>query len=148
TGRRKMPRKNIYIDVPPEVIILEEELTRLGISREQLIDIGIMSGTDYNRGLPKVGPKRALKLIREHGCLEAVLDALGESIENFREIRELFLHPAVTESYELRMRKPMVDEIVGFLCNERNFSEDRVRKAAERLNASYRSGQSTLERWL
>ncbi|MGD9911839.1 flap endonuclease-1, partial [Methanothrix sp.] len=75
TGRRKMPRKNIYIDVPPEVIILEEELTRLGISREQLIDIGIMCGTDYNRGLPKVGPKRALKLIREHGCLEAVLDA-------------------------------------------------------------------------
>ncbi|WP_369425745.1 flap endonuclease-1 [Methanothrix sp.] len=147
TGRRKMPRKNVYIEVPPEVIILEDELTRLGISREQLIDIGIMCGTDYNKGLQKVGPKRALKLIKEHGCLEAVLDALGESIENLQEIRDIFLHPEVTESYELRMKKPSIDEIVGFLCNERDFSEERVRKAAERLNASFRAGQCTLERW-
>lgn len=148
TGRRKMPRKNVYIDVPPEVIILEEELARLGITREQLIDIGIMCGTDYNRGLQKVGPKRALKLIKEHGCLEAVLDSLGESIDNLQEIRSIFLHPEVTESYELLMKKPRIDEIIEFLCKERDFSEERVRKAAERLRASYRSGQSTLERWL
>jgi len=147
TGRRKIPRKNVYIDVPPEVIILEEELTRLGISREQLVDIGIMCGTDYNAGLQKVGPKRALKLIREHGCLEAVLDVLGESIDNLQEIRDIFLHPEVTESYDLRMKKPRIEEIIEFLCKDRDFSEERVRKAVDRLSASYRAGQCTLERW-
>ncbi len=148
TGKRKMPRKNVYIDIPPEVIILKDELSRLGINREQLIDIAIMCGTDYNPGLHRVGPKTALKLIREHGSLEAVLDALKEHIDNLAEIRNIFLHPEVTESYMLKMERPRVEEIIEFLCGERGFSEERVRKAAERLKVSYRAGQSTLERWL
>lgn len=147
TGKRKLPRKNIYVDVEPEVIDLEEGLARLGISRKQLVEIGIMCGTDYNSGLSRVGPKTALKLIKEKGDLEAILVDLEEKIERFAEIRELFLQPFVTEDYEIKMKKPRVDEIVSFLVSERDFDEERVLKTALRLEEVYKRGQSTLDRW-
>ena len=148
TGKRKLPRKNIYVDVEPEVIDLEDGLARLGISRKQLVEIGIMCGTDYNCGLTRVGPKTALKLIKEKGDLEAILADQEEKIEGFAEIRELFLHPVVTEDYEIKMKKPRVDEIVSFLVFERDFDEERVLKTAQRLEEVCKRGQSTLDRWL
>jgi flap endonuclease-1 len=147
TGKRKLPRKNIYVDVEPEVIDLEEELRRLGITRKQLVEIAIMCGTDYNAGLFRVGPKTAYRLIREHRDLEAVLSQQEEGIENFEEIREFFLHPPATDEYEIKMRKPQVEEIVSFLAGERDFDPARVEKTALRLEEVYRSGQSTLDRW-
>ncbi|HWQ20987.1 MAG TPA: flap endonuclease-1 [Methanotrichaceae archaeon] len=147
TGKRKLPRKNVYVDVEPEVIVLEEELSRMGISRKQLVEIGIMCGTDYNPGLMRVGPKTGLKLIREHGDLESVLASQKESIENFQEIREFFLHPDVTDDYTIKMSKPRIDEIVSFLNGERDFSRERVEKTAQRLEEAFKVGQSTLDRW-
>ena len=147
TGKRKLPKKNIYVDVEPEIINLEEELARLGISRKQLVEIGIMCGTDYNRGLTRVGPKTAFKLIREKGDLESILAEQEEKIENFAQIREFFLHPHVTDDYEVRMKKPRVDEIVSFLVEERDFDRERVEKTARRLEEEYKRGQSTLDRW-
>ena len=147
TGKRKLPKKNIYVDVEPEIINLEEELARLGISRKQLVEIGIMCGTDYNRGLTRVGPKTAFKLIREKGDLEFILAEQEEKIENFAQIREFFLHPDVTDDYEVRMKKPRVDEIVSFLVEERDFDRERVEKTAGRLEEEYKRGQSTLDRW-
>jgi flap endonuclease-1 len=148
TGKRKLPKKNIYIDVEPEVMTLEDELARMGISQRQLVEIGIMCGTDYNAGLTRVGPKTALKLIREHGDLEAVLAAQGETIENYVEIREFFLHPDVTDDYSIKMSKPSTDEVVSFLSEERDFDSVRVEKTAQRLEEAYKVGQSTLDRWL
>ena len=147
TGKRKLPRKNIYVDVEPEIIHLDEGLAHLAISRKQLVEIGIMCGTDYNRGLTRVGPKTALKLIRENGDLESILAKQEEKIESFAEIREFFLHPDVTDDYEIKMKKPSVDEIVSFLVEERDFDQERVKKTAGRLEEVYRRGQSTLDRW-
>jgi len=147
TGKRKLPKKNIYVDVEPEIINLEEGLARLGISRKQLVEIGIMCGTDYNSGLSRVGPKTALKLIREKKDLESILAEQEEKIENFAQIREFFLHPDVTDDYEIKMKKPRVDEIVSFLVDERDFDKDRVEKTALRLEEEYKRGQSTLDRW-
>lgn len=147
TGKRKLPKKNIYVDVEPEVIHLKEGLDRLGITRKQLVEIGIMCGTDYNAGLTRVGPKTALKLIREKADLESVLADQEEKIENFAEIRDLFLHPSVTDDYEIKTKKPRVEEIVSFLVDERDFDAERVEKTAKRLEEAYRRGQSTLDRW-
>jgi flap endonuclease-1 len=147
TGKRKLPRKNIYVDVEPEIIRLEEGLARLGISRKQLVEIGIMCGTDYNSGLTRVGPKTALKLIREKKDLEAILSQQEEKIESFSEIREFFLHPDVTDDYEIKMKKPRGDEIISFLVEERDFDQVRVEKTAGRLEEAYKRGQSTLDHW-
>ena len=148
TGKRKLPKKNIYVDVEPETIDLEAGLAALGISRKQLVEIGIMCGTDYNPGLSRVGPKTALKLIREKGDLESILANQEEKIENYCEIREFFLHPDVTDDYTVKMARPRVDQIVSFLVEERDFDRERVEKTAHRLEEVYRSGQSTLDRWV
>jgi len=147
TGKRKLPRRNVYVDVEPELIILDEELSRLGVSRKQLIEIGIMCGTDYNQGLPRVGPKTALKLIKEHEDLESVLASQGETIDHYEEIREFFLHPDVTDDYTIKITRPNMKGIMSFLVDERDFDPGRVEKVASRLEEVYRSGQSTLDKW-
>jgi len=147
TGKRKLPKKNIYVDVEPEVIRLQEGLEILGISRKQLVEIGILCGTDYNSGLKRVGPKTALKLIREKGDLESVLAGQVEQIDGYQEIRNLFLCPEVSDSYEIKIKKPSVDDIISFLVVERDFDAERVEKTAKRLEEVYRRGQSTLDRW-
>lgn len=147
TGKRKLPRKNIYVEVEPEVIRLDEELERLGISRRQLVDMGIMCGTDFNAGLDRIGPKTALKLIREKGDLETILASREEKIDNFEEIRELFLSPPVTDDYEIKMNKPCPEEAISFLVEERDFDRERVERTAKKIEEVYRRGQSTLDRW-
>lgn len=150
TGKRKIPRKNAYVDVEPEMIILEDELSKMGITREQLVDIGIMCGTDFNPddpGLSRVGPKTALKLIKKHGDLESVLKDLDVEIKNYQEIREIFLQPKVTDDYSVKISKPKVDEIVSFLTQERDFDQERVEKAARKLEEVYKRGQRTLDQW-
>ncbi|HPR66266.1 MAG TPA: flap endonuclease-1, partial [Methanothrix sp.] len=147
TGKRKLPGKNVYVDVQPEVISLERELLRLGIERRKLVEIAIMCGTDYNEGLKRVGPKTALKLIKEHGDLEGVLKARGETIENAAKIRDLFLDPPVTDDYKVEMKKPSAEKILSFLCDERDFSQERVEKATKRLEEAMKVGQSTLDKW-
>lgn len=147
TGKRKLPGKNVYVDVMPEVITLDKELSRLGIERRQLVEIGIMCGTDYNEGLKRVGPKTALKLIKEHGDLERVLEDRGETIESAAEIRELFLKPPITEDYKIETKRPDPEKILAFLCDERDFSQERVEKAVKRLMEAVKVGQSTLDKW-
>jgi flap endonuclease-1 len=148
TGKRKLPKKNIYVDVDPEVINLEDELARMGINRKQLVEVGILCGTDYNAGLDRVGPKTALKLIREHGDLESAMNAQGEAIENYAEIREFFLHPSVTDDYTIKISRPKSEEVVSFLADERDFDAGRVENTVHRLEEAFKVGQSTLDRWL
>jgi len=53
-------------------------------------------GTDYNKGIKGIGPKKALKLIKKHGRIEDVLCELKMEIKNLPEIKSLFLEPDVT----------------------------------------------------
>ncbi len=147
TGKRKLPGKNAYVDVEPEIIDLGETLETLEITREQLIDIAICVGTDYNKGLEKVGPKTALKLIKKHGDIYAVLREKGVEIEAVDRIREIFLRPEVTDNYEIKWGKPDSEKLLEFLCENHDFSVDRVEKAAERLKAASRARQRTLDQW-
>ena len=102
SGRRKLPRKPVYVEVKPEIVELEKVLNELGITREQLVDIGILVGTDYNpQGVKGIGPKTALKLIKEHGSLEKALREIknAEFPVPPEKIREVFLNPKVKELY-------------------------------------------------
>lgn len=147
SGKRKLPGKNAYVDVEPEIIELDKSLEALGISREQLIDIAICVGTDYNKGLVKVGPKTALKLIIKYGNIHSVLREKRAEIESVDRIREIFRHPEVTDDYEVKWNKPDSDKLIDFLCVNRGFSVERVEKAAERLKAASGAKQKTLDQW-
>lgn len=152
SGRRKLPRKNVYIEVVPEMVELNEVLNKLGISHEQLIDIGILIGTDFNpEGVKGIGPKTALQLIKGHGSLEKLLPTLKEAefpVEPAK-IREIFLHPKVTDSYRLIWKEPDTEGVIEFMCGERDFSEDRVRKTLEKMTKGLQKtkGKTTLETW-
>jgi len=152
TGRRKIPRKNIYVKVEPELIELERYLKELELTREQLIDVAILVGTDYNpKGIRGIGPKTAIKLIRKHENIEAAIPHIKNP--NFphpvEEIRALFLNPRVTDKYELKWEKPDRPGILTFLCGERGFGRTRVLKAIEKIDSGFNKTRErvTLERW-
>ncbi len=152
SGRRKLPSKNVYVDIVPETINLADTLRNLAITYEQLIDVGILIGTDFNpNGIRGLGPKTALKLIKQHGTLEAALPHIknAEFPHPPSEIKEIFLHPQVTDNYKIDWQQPNVEGIVGFLVREKDFSEDRVRKALEKVQvgAAKQKGKTTLEKW-
>jgi len=152
SGRRKLPSKNIYVEIVPEVVELEQVLKECGITYEQLIDVGILIGTDFNPdGIKGLGPKTALKLIKEHGSLENTLPHLknAEFPAEPQRIREIFLKPRTIDSYRIEWREPDVEGLVTFICKERDFSEDRVRKTLERMQKGTEKlkGKTTLEKW-
>lgn len=152
SGRRKLPGKNVYVEVIPEVIELKRVLNECAITPQQLIDVGILIGTDFNPdGVRGLGPKTALKLIKEYGSLENALPHLKDAcfpVEP-QKIREVFLSPKVTDDYRIEWREPNVEGIVSFVCGERDFSEDRVRKAIEKMQKGITKlkGRMTLEKW-
>jgi len=152
SGRRKLPGKNVFIEVVPEVVELGNVLKDCGITYEQLIDVGILIGTDFNpEGVKGLGPKTALKLIKEHGNLEKTLPHLknAEFPADPQRIREIFLHPKVTDNYKIEWKEPNLEGVINFICRERDFSEDRVRKALEKMQKGItkRKGKTTLEQW-
>jgi len=119
-----------------ERIVLSEMLGELGITHEQLVDLGIMIGTDFHPGFKGIGPKTGLKLIREHGNLEAVAEVKGHEVpENISEIRSLFLEHPVGPDPLPESTKAVEEDMRGFLQDERGFSEQRMRRALDRLGS-------------
>jgi flap endonuclease-1 len=152
SGRRKLPSKNVYVDIVPEMITLQAALKETGLTYEQLVDVGILIGTDFNPdGIKGLGPKTALKLIREHGTLENAVPHIKNATFPHppEQIREIFLHPKVTDSYQLEWKDADLEGIVDFLVRQKDFSEDRVRKAVEKMQAgaAKQKGKTTLEKW-
>ena len=153
SGRRKLPRKNVYIKVEPEMYEYQKLLAEIGLTREQLIDVGILIGTDYNPdGVKGIGPKTAIKLLKKHGSLEAVIPELpnAEFPHPINEIRELFLHPQVTDDYKLDWGKPDTAGILNYLCSEHNFNREKVLAAIEKMDKGFSSatkGAARLDKW-
>ena len=133
--------------ISAERIFLSELLEEHQITHEQLVDLGIMVGTDFHPGIRGIGPKTGLKLIKEYGTIEAVCEAKEKEVpERLDEIRELFMNHPI--SGELPP-SGMVDEdaLRKFLIDERDFSERRVERALDRMKGAGRmrtKGQSTL----
>lgn len=139
SGKRKLPLRQAYVQIDPELVELESMLRELGLSREQLVDLGILVGTDFNPGGFKgVGPKTALKLLKEYGSLEKISASKPEIVlpPELNRIRDIFLHPDVTNNYKLEWREPDIESLVAFLCGERDFNEERVRAAVSRVVAA------------
>ena len=152
SGRRKVPRMNVYVEVVPEIMRLDNVLKELRITREQLIDIAILVGTDFNpEGVKGIGPKTALKLIKQYGSIEEAMPSLKDSefpVE-LKRIREIFLNPNVSDNYKLEWKSPNINGVVDFLCREKDFSEERVRKTLKRMTDGIKETKSktTLETW-
>ena len=150
SGRRKVPRKDEYVDVFPEMIELAKTLSGLGISREQLIWIGILVGTDFNKGVKGIGPKKAIKLVKECTSLdEVVTKSAGEFEVEPKDLESFFLHPKSVLDYPVEFRQPDPEAVVKFLVDEHDFSKERVQGAAKAFagKMSETLQQSKLGEW-
>jgi flap endonuclease-1 len=149
SGQEFLPSKGTARPLIPELIELDRLLETLNITREQLVDLAILVGTDFNKGIRGVGPKTALKLIKAHGNLEALPEHYRAQLpENLEEVRGIFLKPAVTPEYSVEFTGLKAGELREFLLGERNFSEDRIHLAIERMQQFYSRSRSTLSSWL
>ena len=149
SGRRKLPNRNTYIEIEPEIIDYNKNLTELGITREQLVDVGILIGTDFNPdGFERIGPKTAIKMIKENGKLEDVKQ-IQEQLEqiDFNAIRKIFLEPETTNVDKIEFNEIRYDDITNYMSNERSFSRDRVNSSLNRLKKSLEKKSQTLEKW-
>ena len=149
SGRRKLPNRNTYIEMEPEIIDYNKNLEALGITREQLIDVGILIGTDFNPdGFERIGPKTAIKMIKEHGKLEDVKQIQEQLQEiDYNAIRKIFLEPEVANVDKIEFNEVRYDNITDYLSNERSFSRDRVNSSLNRLKKSLEKKSQTLEKW-
>ena len=149
SGRRKLPGKEAYKKVNPKQINLKENLDVLGIKHEQLVDMAILIGTDFNDGIKGIGPKTSLKMIKNAGNIEdALAEYKGENVPSTKEIkqiRELFLNPKITDDYTLEWTGVDKKSVIEILCDQNHFKKDRVLQTLEKYsNVENMAKQKTL----
>lgn len=143
TGKRK--RGNEYVEVTPDMILLQEVLEKLQLSRDQLIILGMLVGTDYNPGgVTGYGPKKSLELVREKKTLDAVLKEVSWNFDvSAEEIFEFFRNPHEIE-YSIEFRGLDEEKIKRILCDEHDFSAERIDSALKKINPQE---QRSLQKW-
>jgi len=149
TGREWLPAQRRSRPLIPELIKLSENLTLLGITREQLVDLAILVGTDFNQGVKGIGPKKALKLIHDYGSIEQMPEEIRSKLtEDLNIVRQVFLKPRVIENYTLKRFPPDRSGLIEFLSTERGFNKERVERVTERILRTSKKADAGLENWL
>lgn len=109
----------------------------------------ILIGCDYTESIRGMGPVTSLKLVKEHGTIDKVLEHIADIKKYgipqefpYEEARTLFVKPNVlTAKSELKKLSKVthLDEVKlkEFLVNEKGFSEKTVDKKIEQLLKSY-----------
>lgn len=149
TGRKRLPSRGTSVPLQPELIELNRVLNEHGLNQEQLVDMALLIGTDFNPGIPKVGPKTALKLILEHKTLENLPEKIQSELpSNYQVIRQIFLDHPVTDDFDISSKPVDKEGLLTFLCEERGFSEMRVSGVIDRLMKAQQSQrQQSLDAW-
>ncbi len=160
TGRRKLPMKNVYINIEPEMAATQELLDKLGITQKQLIMLGALVGTDFNSGIEKVGPKTALKLVKENTTPEKLEACIKEKYNTqfdvpLEEILKIFETPEVKNITQdefdmlLKKAKPDKEKLLKFMCDEHEFSSERIENGVKKLLDSKSMGnQKGINNWM
>jgi flap endonuclease-1 len=141
SGKRKVRGRTITVS--PEKVLLSEVLDGLHLTRQQLIEIGILVGTDFNTGIKGIGPKKAIQIVNEGKFGET----LKEKLPDFdpKPIMEFFQTPPVTDEYPVAWKPVNAEGVRTMLCDKFDFSRERVNSALEKVKVS--AGQKTLDRW-
>ncbi|XP_018335737.1 flap endonuclease 1 [Agrilus planipennis] len=127
--------------MPIQEIQLDKVLEGLGLSHKEFIDLCILLGCDYTDSIRGIGPKRAIELMKQHRCLEGIMNSIDKSKYtvpenwNYEGARQLFIEPEVADpdSFEIKWSDPDEDGLVKYLCNDKQFNEERVRNGAKKL---------------
>ncbi len=160
TGKRKLPGKNVYVNVYMEKITLSDLLKSLNINNDQLIWLGMLMGTDFNEGINGVGPKTALKIVKDKKSVNDVFDFVktkyGKEIDfDPNEVENVFKNADVIHMTKgmfddiISSAKPNEDHLLKFLCDQHDFSAERAKKFADRImEIKGKSGQKGINNWI
>ncbi len=143
SGRRRT--RGGWKTVNVEMLTVEKTLLQLGLSREELVDVAILVGTDFNAGVKGIGAKTGLKLIKEHGRIEDIDKDI--EIPNLEELRNIFLEPTVTDNYEISFGSADIKKAEEFLVEERDFSKERVVPHLKDIAKEMKTHQKNLSDW-
>ena len=137
-AKKKRKDKLSYDIIGPDLIDLHENLKHLGINQEQLIALAMLIGTDYNAGgIKGIGPKTALKLVKEYGTnFEALFNEVkwDDFFEfSWHEVFDLIKNIPTNENYHLKWTDVDKEKIMSLLVDNHDFSEERVRNQIEGL---------------
>lgn len=125
-----------------EYISQAKFLEHLNITQEQLVEMGLLVGTDFCPGIKGIGQHTALDLIKKYGSIENILKnnvqvgnkeiiLKAELIDN---VKNIFLEPDVRKDYpKLKWEKINYEKIEELLIEQHNFSRQRIENALERL---------------
>jgi len=130
----------------PELMDLDATLSEHGLTWEQLIDVAILCGTDFNDGVSGYGPKTSVKAVKEHGDLWGVIEAEGIQVENADRIRGLFRDPPVAETPALDLDiSPDVSAAREYVTETWQVDPGEVERGFERIEQS--QVQTGLDQW-
>ena len=143
SGRRKVARKEKYIEVKPELVELHSVLKELGITHEQLILVGILIGTDYNQGgIKGLGPKKALALVKEKKTLESILKEISWDFRTEPEtILDFFKNPPSCNQ-EIPRAQFQPEKVMELLTGH-GFSQERVNSVLDKMKETQKLKKQT-----
>ena len=138
SGRRKKGKGVSYEIIKPELLDLSENLNNMGIDQDQLIALAMIIGTDYNPGgIKGIGPKTALKLVKQH---KLDFDALFKEIKwddyfefPWTDVYNLIKKMPTTDKYKLEWNDIESEKLYELLVDKHDFSEQRVNDTLARL---------------
>jgi len=136
-GRRKHSKNLAYTTVFPELTELKPNLERLNINQEQLIMLSMLVGTDYNPGgIKGIGPKNALKLVREHKTPDELFKVISwdeKSDVAWQDVWKTIKEMPVTDKYDISFKSLQEDSLKKFLVDEHDFGVERVESVIKSL---------------
>ena len=149
SGRRKAKGIIGTVAVSPALMELKENLLKLSITQDQLILLALLVGTDYNYGgIHGIGPKKALKVVKEHKTIAAIEQAVNwkEHFEKpLAELFELIKNIPVTDDYKITFEPINAEKLTSFLVDKHDFGAERVKKTLNALGSKVREkGQQGL----
>lgn len=81
-----------------EVMKFKETLEKHDITHDQLIFATILCGTDYNDGVSGVGPKTAIKNVKQKQTISEIKQSYPSLTDNAEEIFNIYKNPAVKQT--------------------------------------------------
>ena len=136
TGRKRT-RSGFHL-IMPEMITLSDTLEKLSLTREQLIVIAMLCGTDFNiGGIKGIGPKKALDLVRKYDDFEKLFSEAGWDSHfsyPWKEVYETITKMPTTDRYVLEWKAIDKDRIFEILVDRHEFSRERVEKVIDELS--------------
>jgi len=140
-----------YVTVKPKIISISENLNNLGIDQDQLIVLAILVGTDYNPGGVKgIGPKTALKLVKEnkHDFDKIFKEIKWQEDFDWEEIYNLIKKMKVKKDFNLKWNKLNEKKVYELLVEKHDFSQERVDNALKDLTEAEKiKQQKALGEW-